>query len=58
MHARELKRREKQRAKDAKKSEKAASAPPKAEAKAAAVNEDELNPNVSGSSAAAYASYC
>ena len=41
-----LKRREKQRAKDAKKAEKAAAAPEKPAA-AAAVNEDELNPNVS-----------
>ncbi|KAI0338230.1 lysyl-tRNA synthetase [Trametopsis cervina] len=38
----ELKRREKQRAKDSKKAEKAATAPPKPEA---AVNEAELNPN-------------
>ncbi|TCD67308.1 lysyl-tRNA synthetase [Steccherinum ochraceum] len=42
----ELKRREKQREKDAKKAEKAAAAPPKpAAARAAATNEDDLSPN-------------
>jgi hypothetical protein len=47
---RELKRREKQREKDAKKAEKAANAPPtpaSAAAAAATSNEDDLNPNVS-----------
>jgi hypothetical protein len=47
---RELKRREKQREKDAKKAEKAANAPPthaSSAPKAAAANEDDLNPNVS-----------
>ncbi|KAI0784655.1 lysyl-tRNA synthetase [Abortiporus biennis] len=41
----ELKRREKQREKDAKKAEKAAAAPPKPAANAATTNEDDLNPN-------------
>lgn len=45
----ELKRREKQREKDAKKAEKAAAAPPPAANTAAPAgpNEDDLNPNVS-----------
>jgi hypothetical protein len=43
----ELKRREKQREKDAKKAEKAAAAPPQAVSKPAAANEDDLNPNAS-----------
>ncbi|TFY61883.1 hypothetical protein EVJ58_g4236 [Rhodofomes roseus] len=41
----ELKRREKQREKDAKKAEKAAAAPAKPAAKAAGPNDDDLNPN-------------
>ncbi|KAG1871297.1 lysyl-tRNA synthetase [Suillus subalutaceus] len=41
----ELKRREKQRERDAKKAEKAAAAPPQAASKPAAANEDDLNPN-------------
>jgi lysyl-tRNA synthetase class 2 len=41
----ELKRREKQRERDAKKAEKAAAAPPQATSKPAAANEDDLNPN-------------
>ena len=44
---RELKRREKQRAKEAKQAEKAAAAPPKAgKAASSSVNEADLNPNV------------
>ena len=45
---RELKRREKQREKDARKAEKAAAAPkPTLAPKAATANEEELSPNVS-----------
>ena len=44
---RELKRREKQREKDARKAEKAAAAPPAQDGAANAPNEDDLNPNVS-----------
>ena len=47
--ARELKRRQKEREREARKAQKAAETPAKPAPKAAGVNEDELNPNVSHS---------